>query len=245
MPQSCALRLLAAAAVLLRGAGAASTSAPCRASLEAMVNDTSYQNMNNSLIRWCRLRLENTMANCCELADFVTGRGEGCVDCMADCKHRHFEALCTKSFGKACTVQRFPFPEAAPQLELQESFCVPEACNNAVDKEALLAFYHSQFEDLRVGWHKDYNKGTLTCPSNALEVTIAVILSIIAVCAAGPIAFILFCAPRERGKTLVTQADMQGADLAQDGTMNNWGFGGHSQALREAAGGQAAPDGDY
>lgn len=31
--------------------------------------------------RWCRLRLENTMATCCRIANFAAGKGEDCGEC--------------------------------------------------------------------------------------------------------------------------------------------------------------------
>lgn len=202
-----------------------------------MINNPNWQLMNNSAMRWCRVRLENEMANCCQLADFVTGRGEGCTDCMADCVHRHFDDLCNRHFGQACLVERFPFDlTGAPEVQVTESFCVPEACNNRVDRDALLAFYDSEYQDVRVGWLLNYNKGTLTCPGNELFVAVIVVVCVLLCCGSIPICWFVCVAPRERGKTLVSQADMQSAQTMDDQGM--WGNQPGTNALRDAGTGE-------
>lgn len=234
---------IAVGAALLRGASA-ETSQPCRTAMVSMINDDNWKLMNYSANRWCRLRLENAMANCCEDADFVTGRGEGCTagaECTEDCRHRHFDDYCNNNFGKACVVTRYPFfYTGAEALEVQESFCVPSACDNEVDRAALLGYFNSEFVDLRVGWHLDYNRGTLECPGNVTTVVIVVIVAFFACWCPCTLAYLLFKRPRERGKTLISQADMQRANLQTDeGMGNTWGFASNNQqnALRDAAGG--------
>ncbi|CAK0798525.1 unnamed protein product, partial [Prorocentrum cordatum] len=170
------------------------------------------------------------------------GRGEGCTggsECVEDCRHRHFDDYCNEHFGKACVAQRFPFfYTGAPELEVQESFCVPTNCNNEVDRQALLGYFNSEFVSYRVAsWHLDYNRATLECPGNTSVVVAIVIVLFFACWCPCTCAYFLFRRPRERGKTLISQADMQRANLQTDeGMGNTWGFSPRLQQsnLRDA-----------
>merc|ERR1712224_619874 len=97
-----------------------------------MLKDPNWMLMNTTWTKWCRIRTENEMANCCSVADFAEGRAEGCSsDCLARCIHPPFDSFCDEHFGKACTVLRKPFYRSgAPGLQVRESFCVPEDCDN-------------------------------------------------------------------------------------------------------------------
>jgi len=195
------------------------TTAGCRTALNSMLEDSNWRFMNNSLVRWCRMRLENEMARCCTIADFANGRGQGCGDCLADCVHQHFDDLCNKEFGKACVVVRKPFAatslivdgreQGTPDLVVRESFCVPRACDNNADKDALIPWYGTLYVSLLNGWHGDYDEATLECPSNVMTVLLLVIAGLVLFAAAVPISIMLFTAPKERGRTLISQADMQ------------------------------------
>lgn len=234
-----------AAAVARTGAGQ-TTSSKCRTALNGMLEDENWRFMNNSFTRWCRMRAENEMARCCGLADFANGRGEGCSNCEADCIHAHFDNMCNSQFGKACYVLRKPFHREreglhAKELIVKESFCVPENCNNNQDRDALMGWYGTLYVSLLDGWHADYDDATLVCPSAVGMVIFYVMLILILIAACIPVSIILFKAPKERGKTMISQEEMQAE--ADDGAgitemADTVGTGG-MQRLRNSAQGDS------
>jgi len=207
----------------------AQTSTQCSTSLEYMLKDPNWLQVNNSMIRWCRLKLENEMASCCELANFEDGISEGCSGCMADCQHYGMTNFCQQNFGQACNVKRKPFNKTgAPEVEVLETFCVPTDCNNQADKEVLIARFGSQYAGKRNGWHQDYDSATLECDDGAVGVILTILGVIVGLLAFVPVALFLFKAPKEPGRTLISQADMQ--DLSKqdedaDGTLRSTGMG--------------------
>lgn len=191
--------------------GSPTTSGDCRSSLDAMTKDINWQTANTTFTRWCRVKAENVMARCCNVADFAKGRGEGCNDCAVNCVHAPFINLCNDHFGTACTIKRKPFYRSgAPELEISETFCVPEECNNHYDRAALMPWYSATYKPRRAGWHRDYDESSEPdCPSAAG--TVIAVLAFLGVLAApaGMCAKFMFVAPKERGAQLVSQSDMQ------------------------------------
>lgn len=189
---------------------AASTSNACRTALEDMLRNKNWLFMNDTMTRWCRIKLENEFTNCCGLADFYKGKAEGCSNCDADCIHAPFDKFCNTHYGQACLVTRSPFFQTgAQELQVKESFCVPEDCNNAGDRDALMTWYATLYRSRRGGWHQDYDKVTLECPSNTLAIIMWTLFVMVLLVCLVPVGFFLFKAPKERGRTLISQADMQ------------------------------------
>jgi len=205
------------------------TSTQCSTSLEFMLKDTNWLQVNNSMIRWCRLKLENEMARCCSLANFEDGISEGCSGCEAKCQHYGMQNLCQQHFGQACTVRRKPFNKTgSPDVEVMETFCVPADCNNQADKEVLIARFGSQYAGKRYGWHEDYDSATLECDDGIIAAMLTTLAVIVGLGCMLPVAWFLFKAPKESGKTLISQAEMQ--DLSKqdedaDGTLRSTGMG--------------------
>jgi len=191
-------------------AHAQTTSAQCRTALDGMVRDPNYVLAHTRFTDWCRIILENEMANCCTDGDFARGTSEGCTDCSAVCVHQHMDSMCNSYFGKACAVLRAPFANSgAPGLKLRESFCVPEDCTTAADREALMRWYHTSYRAIRTNnWQLDYNDGVLECPSAVATAILAVFVTILGIVLLVWIMIILFKAPpKERGKSTITQAE--------------------------------------
>lgn len=206
------------------------TSTECRSGLDNMLRDPNWLVVNTSMTRWCRLRAENEMANCCKVADFSRGYAEDCTDCMANCLHKQMQDLCVQQFnGLACEVHRKPFIRTgAPDMVVMETFCVPEDCNNNADKEAIVQWYDALYKKRRGGWHFSYDEFTLICPNGVFIAILWTILVILIIICLIPCALYLFKAPKERGRTLISQADMQtesAADDAPDATLRSAGGG--------------------
>jgi len=216
-----ALCLIGSAISLLFGAAGAqgsearrlTTSSDCRSSLDAMLRDANWLYVNNTVTRWCRIKLESKMADCCQLEDFNRGYAEGCSGCTADCTNQLMIDLCNKWFGKGCSVSRHPFlSTGAPGVQVMETFCVPAACTNNADLLALMPWYDSIYRSRRAGWFANYDDAALTCPSNAAIIIVIVVACVLGIVLMIPLGFILFSAPKERGRTLISQADMQAAE---------------------------------
>lgn len=229
-----ALACAVAAALARPAASAAIPSKACSTKLDSMLVDPNWVLLNNSAVRWCRVRLENEMARCCRLADFARGRGEGCTNCAADCQHQPFIDLCNKYFGRACTVKRKPFfKSGAPELVVAESFCLPDTCDNDVDRDLMVLWFGTGYRGQRNGWHLDYDQAVLECESRAVTAIIAIVVSLVGVALAIPCSIFLFKAPRQRGRTLVSQAEMQQGTESEVETME--GSGKPPRDLRKAA----------
>jgi len=210
--------------------GATGPSEQCRQSLDGMLKDAQWKYVNNSATRWCRLILENEMSRCCTLSDFANGKAEGCKACSANCQHANMDTLCNDWFGQACTVRRKPFfSSGAEAVEVIESFCVPKACAEVqADVDSLIRFFSALYVGRRNGWHLDYDQATLECPSATVQGIITACFVIIILLACIPVGVILFKAPKERGRTLISQADMQASqgEDDMDGTLRGSGIGG-------------------
>jgi len=207
------------------------TSQQCREDLDDMLRDPNWGYVNNSATRWCRLRLENEMAGCCRVANFAEGKGEDCSDCVANCLHQNMITLCNQNFGQACIVKRKPFfRTGAADVEVQETFCVPTGCNNGADRDALIAWYAAIYVGSRNGWHLDYDEAVLECPSGVVTAIIVTVVVIVCIVACIPISIFLFKAPKERGRTLISQEQMQAesmrAEEDMDASLRGAGAGG-------------------
>ncbi|CAK9053295.1 unnamed protein product [Durusdinium trenchii] len=207
------------------------TSVACREALEDMLRHENWMYVNNSQTRWCKLRLENTMATCCRIANFAQGRGEDCSGCVSSCIHQNMVTLCEKDFGQACIVKRKPFfRTGAPELEVHETFCVPKECNNGADRDALVAWFAAYYVARRDGWHMDYDEAVLECTSGVVTAIIVTITVIVCIVSCIPISIFLFKAPKERGRTLISQEQMQAesmrGDEDMDGTLRSTAGGG-------------------
>jgi len=196
-----------------------STSTKCRKALEAMLNNPHWQFMNQSYTKWCRIKAENEMARCCSIADFAIGRGEGCemarlsgepveTECATTCWHTNMVKLCEESLtGVACTVDRKLFDKAP--LRVTETMCVPDDCNNDSDRDAFIAWFSTLYANRLSGWHENWDDAVLSCPSVAVQALLWTLLGIFIVVLLLPVLYILFVAPKEKGRTLVSQAEMQ------------------------------------
>mmetsp|Transcript_3014 Transcript_3014/g.7722 ORF Transcript_3014/g.7722 Transcript_3014/m.7722 type:complete len:270 (+) Transcript_3014:74-883(+) len=187
------------------------TSAECRVAMDNMINDPNWQWVNQQQFAWCRLITENEFTNCCQFAEFAKGKAEGCTDCNADCNHVQAHDLCNEDFGKACTLVRQPFfLTGAPEMKISETFCVPKDCDNKVDRESVVMWYHVTYRALRTAgiWHEDYETAVLDCPTVVGDVIIITVLAVLGIFFLFALAWYLFKAPKERGQTLISQADM-------------------------------------
>jgi len=242
-PSGCALALLLWAAAT--GASGQTTSGRCREELDSMLLDTNHQLLYSRSSRWCRVRLENQMAHCCAVSNFPQGTAEGCDAslCTADCRHNHMAVVCSQ-FGKACNVRRNPFTRSGPfasvrlsdgpMLEVLETFCVPNACNNGPDREALMQWYDVRYRAQRTGWQANYGQAALECGNDIMLIIFVTILVIVLCIGCVPVSLFVFVAPKEKGRTLVSQADMNAdnPDVVQpmDAKVNQ--FSGAAQMLQ-------------
>lgn len=200
-------------AASLRGAVGASTSMQCRAGLDAMLKDENWVWVNTSYTRWCRIRLENEMAQCCGVGDFEKGRAEGCSECSANCVYVPMDRLCSKYFGKACKVNRKPFYRTgAKGLEVEESFCVPYDCDNPADRSVLMTWYSATYKARRGGWHRDWDEAELLCPDSIIQSIVYTLLAIVGFFILVKVYIFLRWAPKEPGRTLDVAMD-EGDDL--------------------------------
>lgn len=230
LPALCVL--FAAVSIMLGSAGASSGSGPqtdhhgrrlttssaCRADLDSMLRDANWLFVNDTWTKWCRIKLESTMAICCKLEDFNRGYAEMCSGCMADCTHTQMTTLCNKWFGQAGTLVRHPFLNTgAPDVAVTETFCVPSSCTNAADLTAIMPWYSAIYRSRRAGWFLSYDDASITIPSNAGTIVVIVIAVVVAIALMIPLGIILFQAPKERGRTLISQAEMQAAEDEGEG----------------------------
>jgi len=194
------------------------TSTKCRQALEAMLTNENWNFVNNSFTKWCRIKAENEMARCCRVADFELGRGEECgitamsgtpqeTECFTQCHHQGMIDLCHSYFGKACAVDRRVY--SGVDLRVSETFCVPEACDNGSDRESLMNWYSTLYAGRLNGWHAYWDDATLNCPSAAIAATLWTICAIVLSVVFLIICYFLLVAPKEGGKLLISQEDMQ------------------------------------
>lgn len=215
-----------------------STTMPCRVSLQNMLNNEDWRFMNDTMMRWCRIRLENRMSTCCSNAEFAKGMADSCSDCVADCVFSKMQGLCDAHFGKACTLTRKPFSKNNISMGVTETFCVPKDCDNAEDlkNNLLVKWFDAQYKSVRKqGWMYDYSDSLdLDCPTMTVTIIVSVIAGIIIILLMVPVAVFLFKAPKERGRVLAGIEDdhhededtpVESLPALPDGTMGS-GFGG-------------------
>lgn len=160
---------------------------------------------------------DSRQARCCDLADFASGRGESCAvgtECAVSCHHKNMMDLCSSQFGKSCQVDRRLF-KGAP-LRVSETFCVPADCDNDSDREGLIAWYATLYAARLSGWHKYWDDALLNCPSAAVGALVYTILAIFIAVVTLPVLWILFVAPQERGRVLMSQEEMEAQDDKDD-----------------------------
>jgi len=153
-------------------------SRPCSESFNHMLADENYKYMNKTFQQWCRVRVENKLAGCCELVDFAKGKADLCVDkCEVSCEHTPMHQICNKHFGTACKVKRAPFFTNVSTFEVTETFCLPQQCVNKDDVSSFLLHYHIYYLSTRYQqWQKDYEHGELVCPDDT-EMLVLIIVS--------------------------------------------------------------------
>merc|ERR1719215_536845 len=151
------------------------------------------------MMNWCRIRLENRMSTCCTNAEFAKGMADSCSDCVADCVFSKMEGLCNAHFGKACKLTRKPFSRNNVSMQVVETFCVPEDCNNAEDlkNNLLVKWFDAQYRlERQTLWMYDYGDSEdLVCPTMTVTIIVSVIVAVILVIVSIPIAIFLFKAP--------------------------------------------------
>lgn len=218
-----------------------STSVVCREALDAMVNDVNWFAVHNTSSHWCRIRFENQMAHCCDISNFPQGTAEMCdaSKCVTDCRHMTMATFCTHLGGQACLVRRNPFTRTgpfsdvrlsdAPSLEVHETFCVPNECNNGPDRDELMQWYNVRYRPRRSGWQANYDQAILECDSGILTIILITIACIGGILCCMPILWYVCVSPKEKGKTLVSQAEMNAdnPDVVEpmDGKSTRDGFG--------------------
>lgn len=201
------------------------TSTKCRQALEYMLNDDGWIRMNRTYTRWCRIKTENEMARCCKLADFELGRGEECetsftsgvpveTECFAKCHHSRLAGLCNSWYGRACEVERKIFKEIP--LKVSETFCVPEECDNSNDRDNLINWFSTLYAKRLNGWHGDWDSAELLCPAAAIGALIWTGVGLILAPALCGVLYIVCVAPKEKGRLLITQEEMQAEANAEN-----------------------------
>jgi hypothetical protein len=225
----------------------------CRVGLQNMLYNEDWRFMNDTASRWCRIRLENKMATCCENAEFAKGKAK-CGDCTADCWHTKMADLCNSVFGKACTLTRQPFARFNVTMQVQETFCVPSECDNAEDlaNNLLIKWYDAQYREERtsytelpedtIHWLENYGDAApIACPTQTFIIILSVAISIIVITISIPLGIFLFKAPKERGRVLRGIEEEDDDEHHEDtpvealpalpdasGTMGSSGFGNKS-----------------
>lgn len=224
-------------------AAAFPTTMQCRVSLQNMLYNDDWRFMNDTMTKWCRIRVENKMSTCCTNAEFAKGKADSCSDCKADCVFTRMAALCNEHFGKACVLTRKPFSKNNVSFEVAETFCVPTDCDNAEDlgDNLLIRWYDAQYRYERSAlWMKDYADAEdikAGCPNSTVAIIIGVVVGIIVVVLSIPLGLFLFKAPKERGRVLrgvddeddhheETPVENMAALPDASGTMGSSGFGG-------------------
>jgi hypothetical protein len=199
------MALFRASVLALLGGLVNALSRPCSEAFNNMLQDTNYKYMNKTFQQWCRVRVENKLAGCCSLVDFAAGKAEGCANkCKVSCEHRPFEHLCNTWFGTACRVTRAPFYSNVSSFEITETFCLPRDCENDDDKSGFLMHYHIYYLLSRYSqWQKDYEHGTLECPSNTEMLILMLAGALLGFLGAVWLLIYLRRPPPQKGATLV------------------------------------------
>lgn len=185
-----------------------STTTQCRVSLQNMLYNEDWRFVNDTMMRWCRIRTENRMSTCCENSEFAKGMADSCSDCTAKCVFVKMQEICNSHFGKACTLTRRPFSKNNVTMAVSETFCVPKDCDNSEDlkNNLLVKWYDAQYRyERRQLWMYDYSDADdLACPTATGTIIISIIGGCVAVIIGIPVSIFLFKAPKERGRVLNT-----------------------------------------
>lgn len=200
-----------------------------------MLNNREWKFANNSYTMWCRIKAENEMARCCGIENFEAGTAEACgvstlsgnaqqTQCATNCYYTMMINLCNNYFGKACYVDRKIY-NSVP-LRVSEVFCVPKDCDNDSDRQSLIAWYSTLYAGRLNGWHANWNDAILNCPSVAVAAVLYTLLAMVIVALLLPITYCLFVAPKDRGRTLISQADMQAESTASTQDLRGVAAGG-------------------
>jgi len=183
----------------------------CRVSLQNMLYNKDWRFMNDTMSRWCRIKVENKMSTCCTNAEFAKGTANKCTDCVADCIHSKMTDLCNAHFGRACILTRKPFSKNNITMAVQETFCVPKECDNAEDLKSnlLIKWFDAQYRYERTQlWMVDYSDAEpLACPTMVVVIIVSVVIAIIVIIVSIPLSIFLFKAPKERGRVMRGQED--------------------------------------
>lgn len=192
-------------ALLLTGAQALSDT--CRVSFKNMNADKNYMLMNTTMMAYCRVRVENKLAGCCDLLEFQRGKAEGCATtCGVSCEHRPMEQLCNQHFGLACKVKRQPFFEHVPSFEVIETFCTPKDCLNPGDLSSILLHFDVNYKKSRSGWRRDYEHALLECPDGLAELIGIVLAVLVGFFGMIALAIFLFKPPPNKGQPVIDPA---------------------------------------
>lgn len=199
------MALLKASVLAFFGTSVDALSRPCSESFNGMLGDTNYRYMNKTFQQWCRVRVENKLAGCCEIVDFAQGKADTCAEkCKVSCEHRPFEQLCNTWFGTACKVKRAPFHSNVSTFEITETFCLPKECVNDDDVDSFLMHYHIYYLNQRYSqWQKDYEHGTIECPQYTELLILIVVSSLVGFFLAVWLLVYLRRPPPQKGATMV------------------------------------------
>lgn len=153
--------------------------AECEKEYISMFYNPQYQEMNQTVMKNCRVRVENKLQGCCNTVRFKEWGEksmalkdeivEGCSGCSVSCEHFYFAQFCDQFFGQACKVKRKPLSDL--DFEIIETFCIPQACLNDHDRKGILSFFDIRYRRLRSGWRYNFreNDAELICPDGMME----------------------------------------------------------------------------
>ncbi|CAD7930720.1 unnamed protein product [Amoebophrya sp. A25] len=189
----------------------------CRTEFDTMHANILYQIEWETFWRYCGVITQNRLATCCDSFDFSTQRGAGCTEsCALSCLFSEYEEFCEGSpafsFPRlSCTVSRSPMKDSVGELQLKESFCLPESCNTDADLTGIMEHYHTTGGAL-LGTYAD---AKVVCPSNTAETVLIVLIVITLV---GLIAFGLWYVCRIPPQALDAMVQQQRMVAPEDTT---------------------------
>jgi len=151
----------------------------CGKEYVGMYFNPNYQEMNRTVMKNCRVRVENKLQGCCDAVRFKEW-GENplatkdeivdkCSKCEVDCTHYYFAQFCNQFFGQACVVKRQPLSDL--DFHILETFCIPNACLNDHDIKGVLSFFDIRYRRVRSGWRYNFKQegAELICPDGTME----------------------------------------------------------------------------
>lgn len=180
----------------------------CSKSFVQMYYNKDFQEMNTTVLKNCRVRVENKLQGCCETVRFkewadknseATPKDivENCASkCSVNCEHFHFAQFCNAYFGRSCTLSRFPMKDL--DFEILETFCIPEDCDNDKDRADVVAYFHLRWLRNRRGWRYNYENGELHCDDGSAEKALIAVGAVVAALMAVMLGLFLFKPPAEK-----------------------------------------------